>query len=235
MKKTLTIGALLAGATGLFAQQGGTVNFDDTTLSTFKIHIYAPQTDNPTVQITGNAANDIPAGTQTAYNGGLVGGSATPGSIADGADVSVELYALGGGTAAAPLSSLVAVPQYTSTGYTVAAGAGLFKQVSFTAQNPDPGIPGSGNGSATIAVAAWYNGGGTYTSLALAQAAGVPAGESAPVFLTGLGGLGNPPGTPPAMTGIQSFRLTTSSPEPSTIALGVMGASAFLLRRRMSK
>jgi hypothetical protein len=230
MKKTLVIGTLLAGATGLFAQ--GTVQFSDIA-STFQIHIYAPQTDTPGVQITGNTAGDKPAGTQTAYNGGLVGGSATGSSLANGNDVSVELYALGGGTSAAPLSSLLPVSQYTTTVYTIPAGAGVFVKPSIPS---DPGIPNSANGNATVALAAWYNGGGSYTSLSAAQAAGQPAGESNPSFITGLGGIGSPPGTPPALSGITSFSLTTTaSPEPSTIALGVMGASAFLLRRRMSK
>jgi hypothetical protein len=230
MKKTLVIGALLAGATGLFAQ--GTVQFTD--LGAVQIHIYGPQVADPSVQVTGNTASDKPAGTQTGYTGGLVGGTGTGTSLANGNDVSVELYALGGGTSAAPLSSLQAVSQYTSTIYTIAAGAGVFVKPSLAT---DPGIPNSANGSATIALAAWYNGGGSYTSLSAAQAAGQPAGESAPVFLSGLGGLGQPPGTPPPMTGLQSFSLTSpaASPEPSTIALGVMGASAFLLRRRMSK
>jgi hypothetical protein len=231
MKKTLIVGAMLAGATGLYAQ--GTVNFSDV-LSTFQIHIYAPQTDDPTVQITGNTSSDKPAGTQTAYNGGLVGGSTT-GTLTDGANISVELYAAGGGTAAAPLTSLDAVPQYTSTVYTIAAGAGLFKAVSPAG---DTGIPGSANGNATVALAAWYNNGGMYTSLAAAQAAGVASGESTPVFITGLGGYTPPGGTPdlPPALGVQSFSLTTTStsPEPSTIALGIMGASAFLLRRRNS-
>jgi len=229
MKKTLIMGAVLAAAAGAYAQ--GTVVFSDN-LAAFQIHIYAPQLADPSVQVTGNAANDKPAGTQAGYTGGLVGGSAGTG-LANGNNISVELYALGGGSSAAPLSSLFPVAQYSSIGYTVAAGAGLFKAVS---PSGDTGIPNSSSGSATIALAAWYNGGGAYTSLAAAQAANQPAGESLPVFISGLGGTGSPPATPPPLTGIQSFSLTTTStPEPSTIALGVMGASAFLLRRRMSK
>jgi hypothetical protein len=237
MKKTLVIGTLLAGATGVFAQGSvnGTVKFSDLQ-STFEIHIYAPQLADPSVQVTGNAANDRPAGTQTGYTGGVVGGSATGTGLGNGNDVSVELFALGGGTSAAPLSSLIGVSQYTTTVYTTAGFAGQFLSVSPAG---DPGIPNSSSGSATVALAAWYNGGGAYTSLSAAQAAGQPAGESNPIFLNGsLGGVigsGGTPNLPPALTGITSFSLTTSTPEPSTIALGVMGASAFLLRRRMSK
>jgi hypothetical protein len=232
MKKTLIVGSLLAGATGLLAQ--GTLNFSDTT-SGYQIHVYAPQLADPTVQLTGNTPTDKPAGTQTGYTGGLVGGSGTGNSVANGNDVTFEVYALGGGTSAAAASALQALSQYTSVGYTIAAGAGLFHAVSPAG---DTGIPNSAaTDTATVALAAWYNGGGSYTSLAAAQAAGVPAGESTPVFLTALGGVvppaGGTPGLPPTL-GVQSFSLT-ASPEPSTIALCVMGASAFLLRRRMSK
>jgi hypothetical protein len=39
-------------------------------------------------------------------------------------------------------------------------------------------------------------------------------------------------GTPPPLEGLESFSLTTAVPEPSTIALGVIGASTLLFRRR---
>ena len=126
MKKTLIMGAVLAAAAGAYAQ--GTVVFSDN-LTSFQMHIYAPQLADPTVQVTGNTATDKPAGTQTGYTGGLVGGSAGTG-LANGNNISVELYALGGGTSAAPLSSLFPVAHASSIGYTVAAGAGLFKAVN---------------------------------------------------------------------------------------------------------
>jgi hypothetical protein len=230
MKKTLVIGALLASATGLFAQ--GTVQFSDIA-STFTVHIYQPNPANPSVEITGNASNDKPAGT-TVYPSALAGGTGTGTGIGNGSEVTVQLQASGGGTSAVALNLLTPVTQYTTTLYTIAAGAGVFVKPAISG---DTGINGSGNGNATVALAAWYNDGGNITSLAAAQAApGGIWGESAASFITGLGGLGSPPGTPPALSGITSFSLTTqASPEPSTIALGVMGASAFLLRRRTSK
>jgi hypothetical protein len=80
-------------------------------------------------------------------------------------------------------------------------------------------------------VQAWYNAGGTIATYAAAVAAGVPYGQGAEFNVDGLGG-----GTvnPPNMINAQSFSLT-SVPEPSTIALGVMGIGAFLARRRMLK
>jgi len=89
--------------------------------------------------------------------------------------------------------------------------------------------------SATVQIYAWYNAGGTITSYAAAKTAGVPTGFSATGNVASLGG-GSPP-LPPANipNGMGNIALSgggTVSPEPSTIALGVMGASAFLLRLR---
>jgi hypothetical protein len=124
----------------------------------------------------------------------------------------------------------------------------------------DVGIPGTGylgngttgqrNGNyvannAAVALAAWYNAGGTITSLAQALSDGVPYGNSAVFLDTGLGEPAsieseaklnnNQTASPTDMSnggvgGLTSFSLTT--PEPSTIALCVLGACAFLARRR---
>jgi len=224
MKKTLILGALLAGALGAHAQ--GTVNFADE-ITGFTMHIYGPQSSGLAVQ--GNAANDNPTGT-TAYDAGSgIGGSGTGVGLGNGNNVSVELYALAG--AGQALSALQPVGQYTGHGGVKAAAVGLF--VPNTITGGDPGIPG-GYGPTTVALYAWFNGGGTYSTLALAEGGGQDWGSSAPVTLTALGdALGAPPTTSPAI-GVSSFSIQ-SVPEPSTIALGVMGASAFLLRRRMRK
>jgi hypothetical protein len=225
MKKTLILGALLAGALGANAQ--GTVNFADE-ITGFTMHIYGPQSSGLAVQ-GNNAVNDNPLGS-TAYDAGSgIGGSASGTGLGNGNNISVELYALAG--AGQALSSLQPISQYTGHGGIKAAAVGLF--VPSTISGADPGIPG-GYGPTTVALYAWFNGGGTYSTLALAEAGGQDWGSSAPVTLTALGdALGSPPTTSPAI-GVTSFSIQ-SVPEPSTIALGVMGASAFLLRRRTSK
>jgi hypothetical protein len=82
------------------------------------------------------------------------------------------------------------------------------------------GIAGGAN--AFVQVVAWdVASGATYA------AAGIKG--ASPVFQVALGGAGNPPSTPAVLTGLQSFSLV---PEPSTIALGLLGAAALLLRRR---
>jgi len=227
MKKTLILGALLAGAIGANAQ--GTVNFADE-VNGFTMHIYGPQASG--LSTSGNAENDVPAGSTVYDAGSMVGGSGTGTGLGNGKNVSVELYAAPG-LGDAP-SSLSAVSQYTGTAGVKAGAIGLF--IPNAIAGSDPGIPGTSAGTATVALAAWFNGGGAYNSLAAAQAANQDWGMSSTANINGLGGVsvgGAPPPTPPAI-GVQSFALS-GVPEPSTIALGIMGASAFLLRRRMSK
>jgi hypothetical protein len=232
MKRTLILALSVAGALGAYAQ--GTVNFTEASDAT--ILVYAPQLASPTVETTGNSALDSPAGS-TVYTGGAIGGNATATGSAgygNGNNYTAELYgAAGSGDA---LTSLQPLTQYSSTFGTRAAGAGSFLGAS---PSPDPGIPGTGTAAtatATVALAAWYNAGGTITSLAAAQAAKVPWGESpaTSTFSGPLGNTGAPPNTPPDLTGLTSFSLVTPSPvpEPGTITLGLMGAAAFFARRR---
>jgi hypothetical protein len=185
-----------------------------------------------------------------------------------------ELYALStttvqGITPGVTLSSLSPVTQYQSTFATSSTpyGPGYFDQAS--PASPDPGIPGTGHigtvstfhkgaawlgNSAEGAVVAWFNGGGQFSTLAAAQAAQVPWGQSAIFEMDGLiepssvmtddnNGTTTPGQAGTAYlqgadfnagvnTAFMSFNLTQPVPEPSTIALGVMGACAFLARRR---
>jgi hypothetical protein len=74
-------------------------------------------------------------------------------------------------------------------------------------------------GTATIVMRAFN--GATFDSSSI-------RGQSAPITVT-LGGAGTPPSLPANLVGLATFALV---PEPSTIALGVLGAAALLLRRR---
>jgi hypothetical protein len=82
---------------------------------------------------------------------------------------------------------------------------------------------------ATFQVRAWrLSDGATY-----AAAAAAPGGHygTSTVFTQSLGGspAGAPPITPPKLTNLQSFTLV---PEPSVIALAVLGAGALFFRRK---
>jgi hypothetical protein len=154
-------------------------------------------------------------------------------------------------------SSLLPVTTYTSTMSTSSSLAPGF----FVFNNPvnDPGIPNSGwnavNGTvdntAALSLVAWYNAGGTITSYAQASttlgANGV-YGHSTVFVLSNLGepgsvesnvGAGPTPAADMVSGSATGHYLTTFSligpstiPEPSTIALGVMGVFGFLARRR---
>jgi len=201
---------------------------------------------------------DFPSGTQNGYTGVPLGGVATGAtSSSDYANSllwSVQLYA-GAGTgdaisALSPVSGTVAnfYPNLSVQGY-----SGLwFSTINATISTSTTGglsptgqsiaAFGVAAGSpATLAIAAWYNGGGAYSSYNAAVAAGVPAGLSTTGSTDLQGGLGNnipppdlpAPGEPNTLAGgITSFNVFTTIPEPSTIALGVMGASALMLRLR---
>jgi hypothetical protein len=149
---------------------------------------------------------------------------------------------LGAAGAGDSLSQLSPLTSTTGTGilnfYTATAFAGF---VSGSQTDPIPGTSSTVNTPSTIAIAAWVNSGsqGAATSLATAIADGYVWGISALSTINAAGG--TPPPVPtPLSAGSDlnlSFSLTWTdeippSPEPSTIALGVTGASAFLLRRR---
>ncbi len=81
----------------------------------------------------------------------------------------------------------------------------------------------AGGTAITVQMRAWEASGGN--SYEAAVAAGKKFGKSVDVPLT----VTVAPATPPDMVGLTSFNLV---PEPSTLALGVLGAAALLLRRR---
>lgn len=81
----------------------------------------------------------------------------------------------------------------------------------------------AGGTAVTVQMRAWEASGGA--SYEAAVAAGKLYGTSNPVNLT----VATAPSLPPDMVGLQSFSLI---PEPSTFALGLLGAAAFFLRRR---
>jgi hypothetical protein len=237
MKKTLVVISILAGATGVYAQ--GTLNWADAQTG-YTIEILSPSTGTPNVEQTGQTTYDTPAGT-TVYSGGYIGGAAsgngpgigpTPSSGANGIN-----YQNAGGFEAGLYvdTSLAALTTDVTTGTPVATTTLL-----------GGGNDGLYNGAAPVytsalpvttpvyvAIAAWYTANGTLTSYgaAAAPAAGSAAGY---VESTSTVALGGPPGTPPDLAGLglTSFSLATATPEPSTIALGLVGASAFLMRLR---
>jgi len=97
------------------------------------------------------------------------------------------------------------------------AAAGYITSTSVT-------IAGAAEGaSGFVQMVAWAAAAGTSYEAALASGSGY--GSSAVLAMT----LGVAPNTPPNMAGLTSFALV---PEPSTIALGLLGLGVLALRRR---
>jgi len=222
MKKLVITIGLLAGATAGYSQ--GVINWSDyVTLPApgFSITVWGPQSAGAApVNNLGNTSSDTPKGTAKVGAGGYTG---TPLS---GTGNEIGLYV---DTSAAAVANDVktGVPVATDS---FAAGSGGW-DFSGTLNATVPGIL---SGTAVfVELAAW-----SLTKPAVSYASAVLAGDLAgtSVVATGtttLGGGGSPPATPGdlAGTGITDFTIG-GVPEPSTIALGIAGASAFLMRLR---
>lgn len=135
----------------------------------------------------------------------------TPVGQGPGPAYSAALYLQGAGGA------LTLIPSSVTTfrdGSTTAALAKYINPVEVT-------IPGVAAGPVTLVMRGWLTSQGTYETAQI-------RGSSEPFVVTTLGA---PPGTPGDLpASFTGFIITV--PEPSTIALGVIGAAALLLRRR---
>jgi hypothetical protein len=212
MKKSITgVVALLAGA--FVAHSQGTVEF-------------------------GNYANTTPYTYVSLSSGGtktLLGGSAanTGNFAADtgsGADWTVALYGNAAGSTPVQLDTSGGTP-VTATMEVNDASDTVAGTWFSTAIGVVPGTTLAGQ-SVTLQVYAWYNNGGTINNYAAAQAANVPTGFSSTVTGTTGGPNSSGPSSTPSSYAFPNFSVSATTPEPSTIALGVMGASAFLMRLR---
>jgi len=221
MKKLAITISLLAGATVGYSQ--GVLNWSDYApasggLPAFSIEIFLPNPATPGAeQNLGNTPADLPPG------GATYGGAPIP----NGSAYEVGLYV---DTSAAAVQNDVnaGVPVATSA---FSSGFDGRWDVSGGLNASVPGIP-SGTG-VFVELAAWSTSGGA-TSFAQALTQGVAAGYSTTSSgTTALGGRGSPPATPGTLAGINITDFSVATvPEPSTIALGVIGASTFLMRLR---
>jgi hypothetical protein len=232
MKKALTVMALLAGAASVYSQ--GEIGMNDYGNSTFSIQIFNSQSlgSSTTPVAYGGGTGFEEMGTSANSSLLVPGTTSFAAGSALGTGYDVELLAAPGPSA--PFSSLVATGPVISTWYSAAGGnptTGLNGFYNSVANATIAGTTGTGEPTtATVALAAWNTEGGTVNSLAAAISGGTPWGVSAAANTAPLGaGITTPPNLPSSIT---SFSLVASVPEPSTIALGVMGASAFLLRLR---
>jgi hypothetical protein len=243
MKKTLTVIALLAGAVSGYSQ--GVISFSFYNGTGLKQQVFNSQPIASSTylvtyggvvtaeEVGSTAANiETPKGT-TVYTGtGLSGTGYDIALLAGPAGITTD-----GGTSSANGAANVGLTQVSGVAnfHTAVATAGM-QAAALSVTLPNTSYFAVGD-QVSLAVAAWNNEGGTITSLAQAIAADaqnpglVPFGISPVVTTTYSGGISS---SPPSLmpTTLESFSLGTTVPEPSTIALGVMGASALLFRRK---
>jgi len=239
MKKTLTLISLLAGATAAYSQ--GSIAWQEYNEGSFSISVWSVNYSSPSTLTIGNGAADIPSAGTTYGTAVLLGGTTTGSGTGlsgayNGNSYEMGLYA---DTSAAAVAADVLGTGSTAIQATDTiinfGGAG---EGGYWTGNPlSANLPAfAGKSTVYFELAAWYSAGGAGT-YAAAVAAGVPAGhDNASTVAIELGGGSSPAAVETNLngSGLQSFDLAVaaSTPEPSTIALGVIGASAFLFRRR---
>jgi hypothetical protein len=137
----------------------------------------------------------------------------------------LNITILGGASA----SSLSPVTTLLSSDF-ANAGAGLYFDLSGQGY-PVPGV--ALNGNATLEIEAWT---GNFSTYAAASAFGAGDSIATVTFQNATGGGsvgGAPPNLPVDLVGMPAVNLLpVTTPEPSTIALGGLGAAALLLFRR---
>jgi hypothetical protein len=148
------------------------------------------------------------------------------GAKLDGTGYTAQLY---GGAAGAAEGALVALTPTTT--FRSGAGAGYITPAGAVVVT---GVPGGQ--TASIQIRVWNNQGGTITSYEQARASATGEFGQSEVFQ--ISSLGDPNASPPGVPvdpvgfGTGKTYATQIVPEPTTIALGLLGAAALFLRRR---
>jgi len=220
--------ALLAGAAPVYSQ--GQVSMSDYSSSfTIQIFNWQPVIANAVELSYGGYTTIEEMGTSPNLQLNSPGSTAFAPGSALGTGYSVQLLAAPG--AGDALSTLVPTGPVITTWYTPAGGNPTVGLNGFWYSTANVTISGVAPGTAaTVALAAWDNEGGLVASLAAAQGFGGPWGVSITGNVDQLGGNGvRPPNLP---SSIESFSLVAEIPEPGTMALGLLGASAFLFGTR---
>jgi hypothetical protein len=168
-----------------------------------------------------------------AADGVIKFGSLASDSISGGHSIAVPIFDVNGTTLLAGTGFSVQL-FYGSVGAADSALIALGSPASFFSgglsgyfDGGNVAIPGFASGTqAQLQVRAWNNAGGTLTSFDSALVRGSSAS-----FVSQALGVASDPSTYPVMTGLTSFQLA-AVPEPTTIALGVLGGLGLLARRR---
>jgi hypothetical protein len=211
MKTTIALHALLFGSvafSNVLAQ--GLFQWGNNIQNIVRAPIYGVDPANPTEMRMGNTAEGLPAGTQT-YAGPLLAGTGFTAAI----------Y-----TSDYPVEMLANNTHIQSATFGSGPNAGLITSHVTSDPNRPPGTAG-----VCYQFRAWDNQGGTVTSWAQVMAAGGMIASGVSDVYVFASPLSTGPNGQPDTALIRSFQLTVV-PEPSLIALGVLGLGTFLFRRR---
>jgi len=234
MKKTLTVMTLLAGAVSVYSQGSVSMNDYNAQGNGFKIQVFQPQSQTlgTTVSVNGYTGKEVMGQSANSYLA-HPGTTVYSGQSTIGAGFDVGLLALDGGGASsyAQLSQVAGLTITTWNNNAVADP--LDNNYGMWASAAIASIPG-GATSASVAIAAWQATGtkGAATTLLAAQQDGYEWGVSSIQTATVATGSQTVGYLPTTITSFSLIPGSVATPEPSTIALGVIGASALLFRRR---
>jgi len=208
MKRILIGLGTVVCAVSVFAQ--GQIAFNTRVLGTLVVPVYGLQVGDSTLGLQGQSSAGVPAGTAT-YTGPLLTGTG----------YTAQLFGGPLGTADGALQ-----PMSPSTAFRTQAALLGFVVTPATAATLNGVAIGS---SARIQLRAWDNRGGTVTSWDQILADPTIAHGYSLAFDSQP--LGGGPTPPPNLIGLTSFNLF-QVPEPSVVALGVLGIGALLVFRR---
>jgi len=222
MKRVSIVVSMISLALPAFSQ--GIITFDNRVVGQVIFHVYGPNTANSfdDLGLIGNGSDDYQSGTTSWAFHNPIGLNGTGGQFG-GATTFAQLIAAPGSDQ--PEGSLV--PASPVTTFRTGAAAGFVAPATAILANvaPDSAV-------ATVEMVAWDNRSGLYTDWFQARAAwlsgAILAGESGRYNVYQIGGSLN---TNPNLIGFQSFSLY-GTPEPSTVALIAIGATAILILRR---
>jgi len=228
---------LLAGAVSVYSQGAVSLNDYNGGNSGFKIQVFQPQplASSPVlVSVNGQTSYyeemGNPANTYmpTAHQGTSVYPN-SPSTI--GPTTDIALYA-SDSTGATSFSQLAIASPIVNTWYNSSYGSKINNNYGIWKTSVSASVPGSAT-AGSVAIAAWQNTGpdGAASTLAEAQADGYAWGISSIVNSALTTGSGSPATLPTTITSFSEV-VAVSTPEPSTIALGVIGASTLLFRRK---
>jgi len=223
MKKLLVFTTSLIVTVSAFAQ--GTVNFNNFVSGVLRAPVYNSEVGAPTVFKNGNTSAGIPAESQT-YSGALL----------EGTGFTVQLWGNGRGPAD-PIGTEASLQLIATTVFRTGTAAGLTLVPATGSIFVVPNAPLVEGERGTFQLRAWDSvaSGALATWANVMTSATVKHGKStvfSPAQALGLTPVTGQPLAPPVnLIGLTSFNLAVV-PEPSAIALGVLGLGSLMLLRR---